>query len=248
MNSGEPHSGAQRAWPLTYKGVPVPYIAAWSKERETDVASGDLVLRTELLTGRVRLRYRDEQAGDRDRHGVLWHRVAWAPGAGRPLFADVHTVRQRHALSRARCQICAGPGELWMTPALLWDAHLADHAPGTPYPTSDPPLCRACANLAVRFCPELARGHVPLAPRAWAITAVRGQIADSVGGGFGHPRVLDLPTATATPDRDPLHLMLAKGLVATLYDAVPRTDPRQITGLGARLDAAPSTARPPQTT
>jgi hypothetical protein len=99
----------------------------------------------------------------------------------------------------------------------------------------------------VRYCPELARGHVPLAPRAWAITAVRGQIADPVGGGFGHPRVLDLPTATATPDRAALRLMLAKGLVATLYDAVPRTDPDQITGLGVRLDAAPSATRPPQT-
>lgn len=73
---------------LHYKGRPVPYIAAWSQERVTDVASGDLMLRTEMLTGAMQLRYRDEQAADRDRHGILWHRVTWAPGHGRPLFAD----------------------------------------------------------------------------------------------------------------------------------------------------------------
>jgi hypothetical protein len=226
-----------RAWPLIYKGVPVPYIAAWSTERESDVASGDLVLRTDLFTGQVRLRYCDEQAGDRDRHGVLWHRVAWVPGAGRPLFADVHTVRQRRAMSRALCQVCAGPGEIWMTPALLWDAHLSEHAPGAPYPTNDPPLCRSCARLAARFCPELVRGHLYLAPRAWAITAVRGQVADPVGGGFGQPRVLDLPAAAGTPQRAALRLMLAKGLVAALYDPVPYTDADKVAGLGAKRDA-----------
>jgi hypothetical protein len=153
------------------------------------------------------------------------------------LFADVHTVRQRRVMSRALCQVCAGPGELWMTPALLWDAHLAEHGPRAPYPTSDPPVCRACARIAARYCPELGRGRLYLAPSGWAITAVRGQVADRVGGGFGLPRVLDLPTATATPEHAALRLMLAKGLVATLYSPVPHTDADHVAGLGAGLEA-----------
>jgi hypothetical protein len=152
--------------------------------------------------------------------------------------ADVHTVRQRRAMSRVLCQVCAGPGEIWMTPALLWDAHLAKQAIGAPYPTGDPPVCRACARVAARYCPELGRGRLYLAPRAWAITAVRGQVADPVGGGFGPPRVVDLPTGSATPERAALRLMLAKGLVATLYDPVPYADADEVAGLGARRDAA----------
>jgi hypothetical protein len=217
--------------PWTYKGVPVPYIAAWSTERESDIASGDLVLRTEVSTGRA---HRDEHALDRDRHGILWHRVAWAPGQGKPLFADVHTTRQRRVMSRALCQVCAGPAEIWMTPALLWDAHLAQHGPRAPYPTNDPPVCRRCASLAAACCPELARGHLYLAPGSWAITGVRGQIADPVRGGFGPPRVLDLPGATTAPEHTALRLMLAKGLVATLYHAESHTDPGRVHGLGQR--------------
>jgi hypothetical protein len=62
MSGTEKQPSTPHAWPLTYKGVPVPYIAAWSQERASDIASGDLVLRTEVLTGQTRLRYRDEQA------------------------------------------------------------------------------------------------------------------------------------------------------------------------------------------
>ena len=142
-------------WPLSYRAVPVPFVVAWSTEDATDVASGDLVLRTEAFTGRWQVRYRDEQATDRDRHGILWHRVAWAPGQGKPLYAEIHTMRQRSALSLALCQICAAPAQIWMTPALLWDEHLAEHGPAVPYPTNDPPVCRPCAVMAARYCPEL---------------------------------------------------------------------------------------------
>lgn len=246
MSGTEKPPATAHTWPLAYKGVPVPYVAAWSQERETNVASGDLILRSDVLTGAVQLRYRDEQAADRDRHGVLWHRVAWAPGQGRPLFADVHTTRQRHAMSRARCQVCARPAEIWMTPALLWNEHLAEHGPDAPYSTNDPPVCRRCALLAAAYCPELGRGHLYLVPRTWAITGVRGQIADPIDGGFGHPSVLDLPTTTTTtPDRAALRLMLAKGLVATLYDAAPHTDVGAVSELGVRLDRSSESSRGP---
>jgi hypothetical protein len=67
------------------------------------------MLRTEVFTGHAQLRYRDEQAADRDRHGILWHRVAWAPGHGTPLFADsllntrVDPVREGRAWMSGGC-------------------------------------------------------------------------------------------------------------------------------------------------
>jgi hypothetical protein len=214
----------------------VPYIAAWSAERENDVVGDGFVLRVNAFTGQTQLRYRDEHLTDRDSHGVLWHRVAWSPGIGRPAFADVHTVRQRRAMNHALCQICgSNKGDLWLTPALLWDAHLAENGHSAPYQTSDPPVCRSCYGLAVRHCPELGRGHVVLAPGSWAITGVRGQIADPAGG-FGHPRTVDLPTASR-PEQPELRLMLAKGLVASLYRARPVADPDSVSGLGARVQA-----------
>ena len=234
--SGEtaPHTGT--ACLRYYKAVPVPYVAAWSAERETDVVGDGFVLRIDAVTGQPQLRYRDEHPADRDSHGILWHRVAWAPGVGRPAYADIHTTRQRRAITHALCQICAGSGEVWLTPSLLWDAHLAEHGPGAPYQTSDPPVCRSCYELAVRYCPELARGHLLLKPDNWAIAGVRGQVADPVRGGFSHPRTLALPTATRTPNRTALGLLLAKGLVVTLYRPKTHADPDTVTGLGPRIE------------
>lgn len=229
-------TGADRvgtAKPRLYHGVPVPYIAAWSAERESDVVGDGFVLRVDAFSGLAQLRYRDEQPADRDSYGILWHRVAWAPGIGHPAFADVHTARQRRAMNHALCQICAEKGDLWLTPALLWDAHLAEKGRGAPYQTSDPPVCRSCYPLAIRYCPELGRGHVVLAVRRWAISAVRGQVADPAGG-FGHPRIVDLPTA-ASPRQPALRLMLAKGLVASLHRATPVSDPESVRGLGTRI-------------
>ena len=224
-----------------YKGVPVPYIAAWSAEKEGNVVPEGFLLRENPFTGQSQLRYRDEHPADRDRHGILWHRVAWAPGEGEPAFAEVHTVRQRRALHRSLCQICGNPGVLWLTPALLWDAHLADNGPRAPYRTSDPPVCRSCYELALRYCPELGRGKVILAPGRWAITAVRGQIADPRRGGFSDPRTIDLPGMRGA-DYPALSLVLAKGLVASLYHPRAVADPDAVTGLGVRVDPPPSTA------
>ena len=75
--------------PLSFKGVPVPYIAAWSGEiaADADAAWSDLAIRTNLVTGGKQLRYADERPQDRDAHGVLWHRAAQDPGRGEPYFA-----------------------------------------------------------------------------------------------------------------------------------------------------------------
>ena len=80
MNSTEAHRSTPRTWPLIYKGVPVPYIAAWSAETEDDRHDAALTVRTNRADGAARLVYADETPVDRDRYGVLWHRVAWNPG------------------------------------------------------------------------------------------------------------------------------------------------------------------------
>lgn len=123
-----------------------------------------------------------------------------------------------------------------MVAAMLWDEHLSERAPNAPYQIEDPPVCRSCAKIAARYCPEIGRGHYYLAPRAWAITGVRGPVANPTDGGYSLPRVVNLPPATARADRAALRLVLAKGLVATLYDITAHLEPDAVAGLGVRLD------------
>lgn len=230
--------------PRTYKGLTVPYITAWSAELDASPAAEPLILRTGLDGGRACLRYADESPADRDRYGLLWHRVTWAPGQGRPLFAEVHTARHRHAMLHARCQVCAQPAEVWMTSLLLWRLHLADYRPSDPYQTFDPPVCRACAQHAAAQCPHMAQhGCVFLTPRAWANTAVRGQLADPATGTFSALRTVPLPGAIPAPDPAHLRLVLAKGLLSTLFEPTATRD-LHAAHLGERLD--PPRPRIPQ--
>ncbi|MFB7597275.1 hypothetical protein [Streptomyces sp. NPDC056160] len=130
--------------PLTYKGHPVPYIAAWSSEivplpRVYPTPSGIAIL-----------------GHARGSDGVLWHPTGLRPGGGVPQYGTVHGPRQRRAMRRLLCQVCGCPadrderGWLW----LLED----DRArPGWPegQMTTHPPVCRPCATAAARLCPHL---------------------------------------------------------------------------------------------
>lgn len=237
MNNPGTHSRAPRTWSLTYKGVPVPYIAAWSAEIEDGRHDATLTVRTNLADGAARLIYTDESPADRDRHGVLWHRVAWNPGQGRALFAQVHTARQRRTMARALCQVCAQPAEVWMTSAALWAEHTERHGATSPYATFDPPVCRPCAVVAATSCPHLrSRGFVFLAPRTWANTAIRGQVLHPRTSLLGDPRTVPLPGAVPPPDPALLRLTLAKGLMSSLFDVTVHADPDAVAGLGARRD------------
>ncbi|MEU3713344.1 hypothetical protein [Streptomyces catenulae] len=154
--------------------VPVPYITAWSEER---VAVRSLAVRADG-TG---LAYRDEVAGDRDAHGVLWSRVGEAPGEGRPRFRVVHPVRQRRALQKALCQVCGGPaGRTGRGVLFLLPRPEGARAPGWPEGAygMKPPVCVGCAAVAVRHCPRLGD---PVAVR------VRKARVRGVYGGFHAP-------------------------------------------------------------
>ncbi|MDT3398751.1 hypothetical protein RKE29_19230 [Streptomyces sp. B1866] len=121
------------------------------------------------------LAYRDERPQDRDRHGVLWVRLTEAPGEGRPDFRTMHAARQRRVMLDRLCQVCGGPADRtsqgWLF--LLQRPGQDEWSPDWPEGSlcTKPPVCRACAALAVRHCPHLTD---PVAvrcrkPRVWGV-------------------------------------------------------------------------------
>lgn len=137
-------------------GAVVPYVGAWTGE---EIHPTRMVQRARGGIG-----YADETLVDRDDQGVLWARIAARIGAGRPLFAMLHPLRQRRAMSRLLCQVCARPadhtdqGHLWLLPERTrCEANWPEGAP-----VLLPPLCLACAGLSVRMCPALRAGYVAI--------------------------------------------------------------------------------------
>lgn len=131
----------------------VPYITSWSAEEQP---WGKIIER-----GRSGIRFADETLVDRDEHGILWRRVLSSPGKGRPQFGKVHPLRQRRAMRRLLCQVCAGPadhsglGTLWLLPKFQetwpqWPEGMA---------ATEPPICLGCARLSIRVCPTLRTSH-----------------------------------------------------------------------------------------
>jgi hypothetical protein len=147
----------------------VPYIASWSGE---EVPKPEIV---EHPSG-FGIAFRDEQLVDRDSRGVLWDRYAVRPGAGKPRYAVIHTARQRRAMRVLLCQVCGDhadispDGVLWLLPAET------AHWPGWPNActVSEPPVCAACVDLAVRHCPTLKRGHLLVRARRYSVHGVSG--------------------------------------------------------------------------
>jgi hypothetical protein len=82
-----------------------------------------------------------------------------APGEGKPIFAKPHMVRQRRSVVEYRCTVC---GE--KTPELdRWWFGLGNPLPGWAFATTEAPVHRACADLALKVCPHLCKlGHGPI--------------------------------------------------------------------------------------
>jgi hypothetical protein len=151
-------------------GAVVPYVTAWSEEQNLPC---EVVARGGLGIG-----YADEILTDRDDHGVLWYRVPSRPGSGRPLFGDVHALRQRRAMRRMLCQVCGGPADR-TEDGVLW--LLRDHREdwvGWPEGMAavEPPVCRPCVATSVRLCPALRQGAVGVRVRDAPVVGVRGAL------------------------------------------------------------------------
>ncbi|WP_194913243.1 hypothetical protein [Catenulispora rubra] len=224
---------------LVYKGLTVPYIAAWSSEDSPITGDPDLRLREHVVTGARHVAYADERPEDRA-YGVLWGRMPNSPGIGQPRFASLHTARQREVMARGGCQVCGGAGEVWMVPATVWADYLDVRGEGAPYDTSDPPICRACIPLAARQCPNL-RQHsfVFLSVRKWSVSGVRGYVGDPHTFDFGPVRDIALHGAVGY-DAARLRLTLAKGLLVTLRGIAVHTDPDRVRSLGRRRGWEPT--------
>lgn len=74
-----------------------------------------------------------------------------APGKGKPIFAKPHMVRQRRSVFEYRFTVC---GE--KTPTYdRWWFRLGTRLPGWAFATTEAPVHRGCADLALKVCPHL---------------------------------------------------------------------------------------------
>lgn len=75
-----------------------------------------------------------------------------SPGVGRPIFAKPHMVRQRQSIARMLCTVCGEP-----TPKNdRWWFALGQYV-GDYFMTTEAPVHRRCADLALELCPHLRR-------------------------------------------------------------------------------------------
>jgi hypothetical protein len=148
----------------------VPYVTAWSAEEEPPV---DVV----EVPGHG-IGYADESVSDRDSRGVLWVRMPFQQGQGRPVFGLVHPLRQRRAMRRLLCQVCAGPADRTEDGMLWLVQDFREDWPGWPerMAVTEPPVCLPCAALSLRVCPALRRGAAAFRARLFPIIGVRGPL------------------------------------------------------------------------
>lgn len=153
--------------PLNSRGV-VPYIVSWSAE---ECLPATVIERPWSGIG-----YVDETLADRDARGVLWQRVTLRRGHGRPEFGRIHPLRQRRAMRKLLCGICAGPpdcderGVLWLVRDYRGDwPNWPEHMGAT-----EPPICLPYARLSVRMCPSLRKGYVALRVGESAVSGIYG--------------------------------------------------------------------------
>lgn len=135
-------------------GGVVPYVTMWTSEQTPPTK---VIERAPSGVG-----YTDETATDRDADGVLWTRVTGRPGYGRPQYLRMHPLRQRRAMRKLLCQVCAQPadhtdqGRLWLLPDTWRDIDTWADEVVNPFP----PVCMGCARISTRLCPPLRRGYV----------------------------------------------------------------------------------------
>lgn len=182
----------------------VPYITAWSSEQ----SSHSLVVARSQGIG-----YSNEDPYDRDADGILWGRISSSPGKGRPEFGRVHYLRQRRAMRKLLCQVCARPAD-HTAEGILWllGENPADRSS---WPndliTTHPPLCMKCAVTSVRLCPHLRKQYVALRVRDFEPVGVRGALYSP---GFPFPRAFD--TAGVAYGDPQIHWVRAAQLIVRL--------------------------------
>jgi hypothetical protein len=192
-------------------GAVVPYVGAWT---------GEHLLPAQVVQRVGGIGYADETLTDRDGSGVLWLRMASRIGTGRPLFNQLHPLRQRRAMRRLLCQVCAQPADR-TDQGVLWLIPLGADGPGWPegMVTVQPPLCQPCAHASVRMCPALRQEHVAVRAHAplCGVTGLRYQ------RGPREPYPVDEPTEVFD-HRDPRTSWVQATQLARSLDQCVRVD------------------------
>jgi hypothetical protein len=186
---------------------PVPYVARWSAEK---------VLDAPLVETMAGIAYANELSVDRDQYGLLWSRITSRQGVGEPLYRQMHPLRQRRAMQRLLCQVCARPadhneqGTLW----LIQDQR--GQWPGWPEQAQNthPPLCLRCAAISVKSCPWLKLGYVAVRAKSF----VSGAWGGLYRTGWPDRRPLLADTATLQFGNPRLHWLQADQLTRELVD------------------------------
>ncbi len=186
--------------------VVAPYVIRWSAETAEP-------FRIIAVPGGIG--YADEMLGDRDSRGILWARAPSCLGEGRPAFGEVHGPRQRRAMRRLLCQVCAGPADR-STDGVLWilQDRRADWS-GWPdrMGITEPPICLPCAELSARVCPALRRGGVLIRARAYPLAGVFGMRYQP-----GIPAPVNVGTGLVAFDSPRIRWTLAAQLIRQLDD------------------------------
>jgi hypothetical protein len=192
----------------TGRRVVAPYITAWSEEQDPPVVL------VERHGGGIA--YPDETMADRDRDSVLWFRTPFRPGVGRPEFGKVHPLRQRRAMRRLLCQVCAGPadqtedGVLWLLQDHREDWRSWPDGMGV----TEPPVCVPCVRSSLRLCPALRNGAVVVRAGSFMVAGVDGMLYR------GGSKLTQLGRTTVAFDDPAIRWVRAAGLVRELRDCV----------------------------
>lgn len=113
--------------------IPVPYVAAWTSEKE-------IIFKPEPLVEHKLAVFRDGRRGD-----------------GKPLFGQMSEERTRAAVIKSFCQVCTTPlkGEGYAS-----DRVMGNDGMGAPI-INEPLTCRRCAKYSLEHCPGIARLRDP---------------------------------------------------------------------------------------
>lgn len=213
--------------------VIAPYVTTWSTEQ-------DLPYRVVERPGDG-IGFSDETLGDRDSRGVLWHRAAVRHGVGRPEFGKVHPLRQRRAMRKLLCQVCAGPADRNNDGVLWLLRNHRDDWPGWPdgMACTEPPVCMPCVAVSLRSCPALRRGAAAVRVRQFDVVGVRGALYRR-----GPIAPLAVEAANLAYDDPDVRWLVASALIRELRDCtiVPVEEVHRGTELSShvRLSQLPS--------
>jgi hypothetical protein len=129
---------------VTGRAVVVPYITLY--EGEIDGGDGPATIGraadgTVMLTGSGPFGFHD---------GLIWDRPRNDPGAGEPLFGQVHTTRARVATEQTLCSVCGHTARRpdGAVPFLL-------EPNDDPAQVQLPPCCDRCIAISIAGCPHL---------------------------------------------------------------------------------------------